>query len=185
MTDSETCGRADDCGLPAGWGTDHVGEGACKYHGGAGGTTPEDNPGAPEGNGNAETHGLTADREKWFDRHREDAEPLVRALVESYVGDAPFGFENTAKVDLLTEVAIDQVRIRRANDVLDEFVSEQVVGQTDDGQPIVTVEENPAHMPRSRIKRDNIRLLKELGILDDPDSAQASATQSLAEVISE
>lgn len=37
MTD--TCGRTnrDDepCGLPAGWGTDHVGEGACKLHGGA------------------------------------------------------------------------------------------------------------------------------------------------------
>jgi hypothetical protein len=40
-------------------------------------------------------------------------------------------------------------------------------------------------MPRSRIKRDNTRLLKELGILDDPDSAQASATQSLAEVLDE
>jgi len=31
------CGRADKCGLPAGWGTDHVGTGACKLHGGSGG----------------------------------------------------------------------------------------------------------------------------------------------------
>lgn len=31
------CGRADDCGLPAGWGTNHVGVGACKLHGGRGG----------------------------------------------------------------------------------------------------------------------------------------------------
>jgi hypothetical protein len=31
------CGRADDCGLPAGWGTDHTGVGACKLHGGSGG----------------------------------------------------------------------------------------------------------------------------------------------------
>ena len=29
------CGRADECGLPAGWGTDHTGVGACKLHGGA------------------------------------------------------------------------------------------------------------------------------------------------------
>lgn len=176
--DADICGAktrdGSPCARPAGWGTD--GEGKCKQHGGA-------SSGAPEGNGNAETHGLTADREKWFERHREDAEPVVRALVESYVADAPFTFEKSAKVDLLTEVAIDQVRIRRANDVLDEFVTEQVVGQTDDGQPIVTVEENPAHMPRSRIKRDNTRILKELGILQDPDSAQAAATQSLAEVI--
>jgi len=28
------CGRADDCGLKAGWGTDHVGVGACRIHGG-------------------------------------------------------------------------------------------------------------------------------------------------------
>lgn len=41
------CGRADGCGQPAGWGTDHVGYGACKLHGG--------NAGAPEGNNNAVT----------------------------------------------------------------------------------------------------------------------------------
>jgi hypothetical protein len=29
------CGRADDCAQTAGWGTDHVGVGACKLHGGA------------------------------------------------------------------------------------------------------------------------------------------------------
>lgn len=41
------CGRADECGLPAGWGTDHTGVGACKLHGG--------NAGAPDGNTNAVT----------------------------------------------------------------------------------------------------------------------------------
>lgn len=40
MTDN-TCGAGkrdgsgDNCSLPAGWGTDHVGEGKCKLHGGA------------------------------------------------------------------------------------------------------------------------------------------------------
>jgi hypothetical protein len=187
MDDADRCPATnrdgERCGHPAGWGTPDD-DGPCKFHGGLGGDVGDEG-GAPEGNGNAEVHGLTADREKWFERHREDAEPLVRALVESYVEDAPFGFENTAKVDLLTEVAIDQVRIRKSNDVLDEFVTEQVVGQTDSGDPIVTLEENPAHMPRSRIKRDNTRLLKELGVLDDPDSKQAAATQSLAEVLDE
>jgi hypothetical protein len=181
MNDDDRCPatnrNGERCGHPAGWGTDNE-TGPCKHHGGAGG-----GDGPPKGNGNAETHGLTADREAWFDRHREDAEPLVRALVESYVEDAPFGFGNTAKVDLLTEVAIDQVRLREANDELDEFLTEQVVGQTDEGQPIMKVEENPAHMPRSRIKRDNIRLLKTLGVMDDPDSAQADATETLAEVL--
>jgi hypothetical protein len=163
------------CGQPAGWGTDNE-TGPCKHHGGA-------SDGPPVGTANAEKHGLRADREKWFDRHREEAEPLVRALVESYVEDAPFSFDNVAKVDMLTEVAIDQVRIRRANDELDDFLTEQVVGQTDDGDPIYQIEENPAHMPRDRIKRTNAKLLKELGCLDDPDSAKAGAAMTLAEVI--
>lgn len=173
--------NGERCGHPTGWGTDSD-SGPCKHHGGAGGDVGDER-GAPKGNGNAETHGLTAEREAWFDRHREGAEPLVRALVESYVEDAPFGFENTAKVDFLTEIAIDQVRLRAANDELDEFLTEQVVGTTDEGQPIMKVDENPAHMPRSRIKRDNIRLLKTLGVMDDPDSAQADATETLAEVL--
>jgi len=38
------CGRAEDCGLAAGWGTDHTGVGACSKHGGNGGApTGEDN----------------------------------------------------------------------------------------------------------------------------------------------
>lgn len=37
------CGRADDCGQAAGWGTDHVGVGACKLHGGKS-PTGKDNP---------------------------------------------------------------------------------------------------------------------------------------------
>jgi len=178
-----TNNRGEPCGLDAGWGTDND-TGPCKFHGGAGGGVG-DPGGAPEANGNAETHGLTADREKWFERHREDAEPLVRAIVESYVEDAPFGFENTAKVDMLTEVAIDQVRLRESNEHLDEFLTEQVVDTTPEGVPIKRVEEHPGHMPRARIKRDNIRILKELGILDDPDSKQADAVDSLVTALSE
>ncbi|PSP80178.1 hypothetical protein BRC81_03020 [Halobacteriales archaeon QS_1_68_20] len=37
------CGRADDCGQAAGWGTDHTGVGACKLHGGRT-PTGEDSP---------------------------------------------------------------------------------------------------------------------------------------------
>ena len=39
MSENKRCGakhrnREGICGLPAGWGTDHVGEGRCKHHGG-------------------------------------------------------------------------------------------------------------------------------------------------------
>jgi len=148
----------------------------CRMHGGAG-------SGAPEGNGNNEKHGLYAERESWFDRHREECEELVRALTASYLEDAPFGWSATAKVDQLTEIAIDQVRLRHSNEWLDEFLSEQTVSVTENGREITRLEENPAHMPRDRIKRTNAKLLKELGVLSDPDSAQAEATATLAEVI--
>jgi len=50
MTDNDTCGATnrdgEPCELPAGWGTDHAGEGRCKHHGGA-------SSGAPKG----EAHG--------------------------------------------------------------------------------------------------------------------------------
>jgi hypothetical protein len=182
-TDPDICGaqnrNGDPCGQRAGWGTGHVGEGRCKLHGGVTG----DNHGPPEGTANAEKHGLQADPEKWFDRHRDDVEPFVRALVASYLDDAPFGWDDVAKVDQLVEVAIDQARLRESNEYLDEFLTEQTVSVTENGQEVTRLEENPAHMPRDRIKRTNAKILKELGIMDDPDSAQAAATSTLADVI--
>jgi hypothetical protein len=48
----------EPCKRPAGWGTDHVGEGRCKLHGG--------NAGAPEGNQNAAKHALNSDPHHYF-----------------------------------------------------------------------------------------------------------------------
>lgn len=68
MTD--TCGgtkrdgSGDACSLPAGWGTDHVGEGKCKLHGGAN-ATGEDN--------GAFKHGLFSDYLDEEDREAVDA----------------------------------------------------------------------------------------------------------------
>jgi len=58
-------GSGDKCHLPAGWGTDHVGEGACKLHGGAGVKTGRDNP--------AFKHGLFSDYLDEEDRDTVDA----------------------------------------------------------------------------------------------------------------
>lgn len=157
-----------------------VGDGnRCRMHGG------DPDAGAPTGNGNAETHGLTADREAWFERHREDVEPYVRTLVESYVEDAPFGWDATAKVDKLVEVAIDQARLRESNAVVDEFLREQVVGTRADGTPVTKLEEHPAHLPRDRIKRTNLRVLDNLGVLDEPDESSDGSEVTIAELLSD
>jgi|APHM01.1.fsa_nt_gi hypothetical protein len=79
MSDEAICGAqnrdGDPCQQKAGWGTDHVGEGRCKFHGGA-------SDGAPEGNDNALTHGghstdLPDDLE---DHEREFVEQFMSAI---------------------------------------------------------------------------------------------------------
>ena len=85
MTDYETCdatrrqGDGDPCGLPAGWGTDHVGDGRCKLHGGA-------SSGAPSGpaNGNWK-HGLFSEviREEDKATLRQIEEMKTAAKLES------------------------------------------------------------------------------------------------------
>jgi len=66
MTDTcdATNRNGDPCGLPAGWGTDHVGKGRCKLHGGAS-PTGKDNP--------AFEHGLFSDHLSEEDRATVDA----------------------------------------------------------------------------------------------------------------
>lgn len=75
MTDrADTCGAetrgGTPCELPAGWGTDHPGEGRCKHHGGAGGRPPE--------------HGLYSEtaRKGLTDKIREAKEQPIGELTE-------------------------------------------------------------------------------------------------------
>jgi hypothetical protein len=72
------CGRADDCALKAGWGTDHVGVGACKLHGGS--------AGAPSGPDNPNwKHGLFSDvvREEDRDTLKQIEDMTTAAKLES------------------------------------------------------------------------------------------------------
>lgn len=93
MTD-ETCDAqnrdGDPCSLPAGWGTDHPGEGRCKHHGGA-----TEGAGPPEGNTNAAEHLA------FSEMLRQDLEPGEEAAIEEFVGTVTDG-----EVDqLVAEVA--------------------------------------------------------------------------------
>lgn len=159
--------RGQPCGRAAGWGTDYD-SGKCKNHRG---TSPDGS--SHEGNGNAETHGLTADAEKWFNRHRDEVEDDVQLLVESWMDRAPFGWEDHGNVWLLTECAVDEVRMREANEYVDE---EGLVVEHYDGhdpiseRPIHEFKENPALRPKSRMKKDTVRTLKDLGIIGGDDT---------------
>lgn len=123
------CGRADDCGLKAGWGTDHVGVGACKLHGG--------NAGAPEGNDNAVTVGAWA--EDFYEGFLTQAEQKRVEKSAELLGD-----EANAKeiAQHAASVSLEQFRrtgderfMRRFESICDKFS----ITPVDDADPDVDV----------------------------------------------
>jgi len=169
------------CANKAGFRTDHVGDGRCYLHGGAS-KTPN------KGNNNAETHGLYSDRQNYY-KHRSDSEKAwIDAVVESLLDDAPFDADNMAKLQMVRNIAIDMHKQQRANDYIDEVGvvnKDKTVGYTDDGRPIKEDVENVLNVAYDRLNRTMTRQMKELGILDDPESQNAEAKQNIANELSE
>lgn len=168
------------CANPAGFRTDHTGEGRCYLHGGA-------LKSVQEGNNYAEKHGLYADRQNYYKNRSEEEQQWIDAVIESLLDDAPFGPENFAKMQMLRNIAIDMHKMQNANDFIDQaglVQQDKTIGYSDDGKPIKDDEENPVNLAYDRLNRTMTRQLKELGILDDPDSQQAEAQESIANELS-
>jgi hypothetical protein len=130
---------------------------------------------------------LYSDRQNYY-KHRSDEEQAwIDAVVESLLDDAPFDADNMAKLQMVRNIAIDMHKQQRANDYIDEVgvVNEdKTVGYTDDGRPIKEDVENVLNVAYDRLNRTMTRQMKELGILDDPDSQQAEANQNIAKELS-
>jgi len=170
------------CSLVAGHGTDHTGDGRCKFHGGAGG--------APKGNQNAKKHGIYSQRSNYYNDLPAEQKAWVDSLVQSMMDDAPFDEDNFQKFQMVREIAIDMHKKRHANDyIAEEGIIQENMVRDEDGNPVTDkngelvteAEENPVNMAYDRLDRTMTRKMKELGILDDPDSAQAEADKSIAE----
>jgi hypothetical protein len=166
------------CDLTPGWGTDHVGEGRCKHHDAPGGA--REGAGAPPKNQNARTHGLHADPANVLDDLAErdpEGYEWVMSKYDGYLADAPFE-DGSAKADQLKHIATQEFIIWKATGFQ---LKGGVVRQTDEGG----VEESPVNLPLDRMQRTVTRRLKELGILDDPDTQQAQAEAGKAAALSE
>lgn len=113
-------GSGDTCTLPAGWGTDHVGEGNCKLHGGAARKTGKDNPNFK--------HGLFSD-------HLDDKDQEAIEVLEEY-GDAEKLDElinwRLARLRRAVEAMSDPEDQRTFWDAFDDLV--QQTGEPDDAQ---------------------------------------------------
>lgn len=178
-----TNNKGEPCGLDAGWGTDND-SGPCKFHGGAGGDVG-DPGGAPEGNGNAITHGSTADPTNLYENLSEASREWVDMKVATYCG--PRGIEQgDPGYDLVLLGVMHMFQARRAHGELAQkgLSRESVVGVTDHG-PVTDEEAHYLNNVASGHTRDYRMAMKDAGVLDDPDSEQAAAKADVADALRE
>jgi len=168
------------CQAHPGKGTDHVGEGRCKLHGGA-------STGAPENNGNAAKHNLRADRGKLYHRlsegRREKVDDLEAALVaryEEFHGREP----DRADVEDLFELAMGYVQRDYARDWMVDNP------EAADNPTVETVytDNGPIQVP-ARIhemlmdsRREDRLMKKDMGLFRDPQTETAEAVATLADI---
>jgi len=197
------------CGAWPGKGTDHVGEGRCSKHGGAGGA-PEGNDNAegndggaaPEGNTNAVTHGAYADENTFYqDVLGDDLRDLVDDIFEDYTDRYADRHGETVPVGL--EMELFRLSVSHVKDVVLDRWATQKPESLQSGNPLVDRETERDFNPedgsvvveqykesvvltaQKRLSSDRRQWLKDLGLLEDPDSQLADSQQDVADALRE
>jgi len=174
MTDSicgatKRDGSGDCCEQPAGWGTNHVGEGRCKLHGGK--------AGAPNSNQNAAKHALNSDPHHYFQSLSVEEKEFIEQVSDAIQDRVR---ESTRQVDYLDRILSRQIAIElhivsKAMAYVEResgLAQDISAGQSSIDEPAPLLEE-------VRQYTDSIfKNLKEIGVLDDPDSQKADALES-------
>jgi len=138
-----------------------------------------------EGNGNAITHGVTADPLNLYSHLGDDAAEWIDALADGY-RDVLGYEESDPRMERVTRACI---HIYQANSgegqILEDGLTEsQTIGVSDEtGKPIVR--DDGHHLNKVVLKRDKEarQILRTLGAFDDPESQKADSMQDLAAVI--
>lgn len=144
----------------------------CRMHGGQ-------SPGGPPGNQKATRHGLYADPANVLD-DLADSDPEAYEWVckkyDSYLETAPFE-DGSGKADQLRQIATQEYIIWQATGFQ---LQNGVVVKTNepDGDAFGDrITENPVNLALDRMQRTVTQRLRELGVLDDPESQRASAEE--------
>lgn len=151
-----------------------IGEhGKCGYHGGKGG--------APEDNGNAITHGATADPTNLYTHLEEDEREWVDEMLDGYCEVLGYGEDDPRrKLIRFACVLIYQANSGEGQILEDGLSESQTIGVSESGQPVVR---NESHhltdhvLARSREAR---QILRTAGAFEDPESQKANAIDNLA-----
>lgn len=130
-------------------------------------------------------HGANAKRSNYYKKLPDEEKEWLHGLYFSFLEDAPFDEESRGKAEMLWDVCVDIHKKRRLNDYIEAkgVVQEKFVGAGESG-PYYEDDENVVHLTYDRLSRSTIKVLKELGVLDDPQSKQAEAHRSFVDILS-
>lgn len=186
------CDELDSpCGHTEGWGYENSTSGFCKPHGERGGQEGNQNAvgndgGAPEENGNAIKHGARADPVNLYKNLDDESLAWVDGLIDGYLEIATFG-EDDPRVERLQMACTIMYQEWAAREVvLREGPSEDTtIGVSEAGTPVIRTDEHHLTTTASTHNQTVRMNLKDLGLLDDPESQQADSMRSIAEILSE
>lgn len=151
--------------------------GRCPMHGGET-PTKEENPdvGAPEGSANALKHGARGDPANLYDNLDAEEQQAIDDLFSQYLSVAPFDADDGRAERLhMTAVVAFQEAIARGIIQRDGMLVEQTIGASEDGMPIKQTAPHYLLSVASSLNSDVRMNLKDLGLLDDPESQKADA----------
>ena len=181
------------CGQPEGWGCGpDITEGRCKHHGGL--NSGENGQGGTEDNTNAVTHGAFADHNSYYQNVIDDAmRAFVDDVFEDYLeqyrelhGDPPLGIESE----------LFRISVTHAKDIgLDRWADDKPE-ELESGHPLVDKEtrhksvgdeiveerkyrESVVAQAQKKLSTDRRQWLKDLGLLEDPESQKADALSGM------
>jgi hypothetical protein len=181
----------DPCGRAAGWGTEFD-SGKCRQHRG---TSPDGS--SHEGNRHAVDHGLYSDSNLYYQKECDDA---GRALIDEIYADyhekyvEQHGEPPTGDDARLFKIAVNIHKELRA----DDWAVERPAG-LESGHPLVDRSEKRTAQGKAyyeyvetavakaeaRLSQRTRMWLKDLGLLEDPDSENAQSRRELADAVRE
>jgi len=162
----------------------------CHHHKGLQQTT-----GAPENNGNAVKHNQTADRSKLWERMPDERQHLWEQIRQAQIdrhterhGQEP----NAEDIDAYEDRAWSAVLKKYSRDYMAECMEEtgnplmEKVTRTVDGETQTWEQPNQLLDEVTDNRREDRLAAKDRGMLNDPDTQKAEATEAaLAEILSE
>lgn len=147
------------CSMRAGWGTDHVGEGRCRLHGGA-----VEGGGAPTGNQNGATHSLNADPNRYYHSLEPDEQAFIRRVALAI--ETRFQ-KLTGEIDYLDRVLARRVAVELH---IVSKAADYIANESGLIQQRGNIERKAALLGEVRKRdRDIFSMLREMGVLEFPE----------------